>query len=318
VEPGDRQAVHHVLSGWMSDAGAKGSSEGRWKSSVGRYAVGSEADVFDKDVGSYLPAGGSVGFQMHYTPYGKEAVDATQVGVYFRKDPPKYLMRQVAISDPTIEILPGAARHKESAYLEFPKDALLYDAFVHAHYRAYSSDLWLQTPDGKMKLLLALPRYDFNWQRAYTFAEPVKIPAGSRLIANYIYDNSKRNPANPDPKIRVTWGEQSWQEMLFTQISFRWMDETAAQQVDSDARFNDTRLLGAMDDNLNGKLEMAELRGQIGMMIGGSFSKIDTNHDGGIDTPEWIAGRDKIPQMRQQRRPAEAANAPAKPSAGGR
>ncbi len=308
VKPGDRQAVHHLLSGWMADATAKGSNEGRWRSSVGRYAVGSEADVFDGDVGTYLPAGGSVGFQMHYTPYGKEATDATQVGVYFRKDPPKYLMRQVAISDPTIEILPNAARHMEQAYLEFPKDALLYDAFVHAHYRAYSSDLWLQTPDGKKTLLLALPRYDFNWQRAYTFAQPVKIPAGSRLIARYVYDNSKRNPANPDPKIRVTWGEQSWEEMLFTQISFRWMDETAAQQVDSDARFNDTRFHGIFDDNLDGKIAMNELRGQMGMLIGGAFAKIDTNKDGGISVAEWVAGRNEIPQFRggQQRRPAAA------------
>ncbi|HEX2815114.1 MAG TPA: hypothetical protein VHN39_01875, partial [Phenylobacterium sp.] len=256
VKPGDRQAVHHVLSGWMAEApSGKTSNEGMWRQSVGRYAVGSEADVYDGTIGTFLPAGGAIGFQMHYTPYGKEVVDNSQIGVYFAKEPPKYIMRQTVISDPGIDIPANTARHMEMAYQEFPKDALLYAAFIHAHYRATASDLWIQYPDGKQKLLVTLPRYDFNWQRAYTFAEPVKVPAGSRLIAHYWYDNSKRNPHNPDPNIEVTWGEQSFQEMLFTQVDFRWMDETAAAQVDSDGRFADTRILGFLDKNLDGKVE---------------------------------------------------------------
>jgi hypothetical protein len=310
VKPGDRQAVHHVLSGWMKEAPANGiASESNWRGSVGRYAVGSEADVFDGDVGTYLPAGGAVGFQMHYTPYGKATVDNSQIGIYFRKDAPKYIMREIAISDPTIDIPPNAPYHMEQSYLEFPKEALLYSAFVHAHYRATASDLWLQTPDGKKKLLLSLPRYDFNWQRAYTFAQPVKIPAGGRLIARYWYDNSKRNPANPDPKIEVTWGEQSWQEMLFTQIEFRWMDETAANQIDSDARFADTRVLGFLDDNLDGKLQKAELRGQFGKNLLARYDAIDANHDGTIDKAELSAAMKAMQTFQRRRGGSQASNA---------
>ena len=306
VKPGDRQAVHHVLSGWMKDSPSNGrSSEGNWRTSVGRYAVGSEADVFDKDVGTYLPPGGAIGFQMHYTPFGKEVTDNSQIGVYFRKDQPKYIMRTTVVSDPTIDIPANAAHHMETAYTEFPKDALLYDAFVHAHYRAVASDLWLQTPDGKKTLLLALPRYDFNWQRAYTFAQPVKIPAGSRLIAHYWYDNSKGNPHNPDPTIEVTWGEQSFQEMFFTQVNFRWLDETAAKQIDSDSRFRDSQLIGAMDDNLDGKLERSELRGQIGKAIAEKFDILDTNHDGALDKAE-LAAMEKMMQGQRRQRPREA------------
>ncbi|HEY8003022.1 MAG TPA: hypothetical protein VIE16_02275 [Phenylobacterium sp.] len=316
VKPGDRQAVHHLLSGWMASAPANGrSNEGMWKTSVGRYAVGSEADVFDSDVGTWLPAGGAVGFQMHYTPYGKETVDRSQVGVYFAAKAPKYIMRQTVVSDPTIDIPPNTARHMEMAYTEFPKDALLYDAFVHAHYRATASDLWLQYPDGKMKLLLSLPRYDFNWQRAYTFAEPVKLPAGSRLIAHYWYDNSKRNPANPDPNIEVTWGEQSFQEMLFTQLDFRWMDETSASQVDSDARFNDTRIIGFLDKNLDGKVSKTELRGEFGKMLLPRFEAIDANHDGFIDKAEMKVAMAQM-QMFQRRRAPEGQASTAAPGAG--
>jgi hypothetical protein len=301
VKPGDRQAVHHVLTGWMKEAPKNGvASETNWRGSVGGYAVGAESNIFREDVGTFLPAGGAVGFQMHYTPYGKESVDRSQIGVYFRKDMPKYIMRSVVVIDPTIEIQPNTARHREVAYVEFPKDALLYSAFPHAHYRAYSSDLWIQYPDGTKKLLLSLPRYDFNWQRSYTFAEPVKIPAGSKLIAHYVYDNSKRNPSNPDPSIKVTWGEQSHEEMFFTSVSFRWLDETAAQQVDNEARFAQGRMFGAMDDNIDGKLQKAELRGQMGQMIGRFFAQIDKNGDGALDKTEMAAAQAMLPQQRRR------------------
>jgi len=318
VKPGDRQGVHHVLTGWMTEAPRNGvASEANWKGSVGRYAVGSEADIYDADVGAYLPPGGAVGFQMHYTPYGKEAVDNTEIGLYFADKAPQHIMRQVAISDPTIDIPPGAPFHREMAYLEFPKDALLYSAFVHAHYRAIASDLWIQYPDGKQKLLLALPRYDFNWQRAYKFAVPVKVPAGAKLIAHYWYDNSRRNPHNPDPKIEVTWGEQSWQEMLFTQLEFRWMDETAAHQIDSDGRFLETRLMGILDKNLDGKIEKGELRGQMGKMLLAQWDGIDTDHDGSIDKAELKAGQGKLRMFGRHRNAAEEFNGPGEPSAGG-
>jgi hypothetical protein len=261
--------------------------------------VGAESNVFAGDVGTFLPAGGAVGYQMHYTPYGKETVDRTQIGIYFRDDAPKYMMRSVVVIDTSIAIPANAARHKETAYVEFPNDALLYAAFPHAHYRAYANDLWLQTPDGKKTLLLSMPRYDFNWQRSYTFAEPVRIPAGSRVIANYIYDNSKRNPANPDPNIKVTWGEQSHEEMLFTSLQFRWLDETAASQIDSEARLAPTRLFGMMDDNLDGLLQKSELRGQIGNMLSGFFARIDLDSSGGIDKAELAKAQALLPQRRR-------------------
>jgi mono/diheme cytochrome c family protein len=308
VKPGDRQAVHHVLTGWMPEAPTNGrSSETRWRGSVGGYAVGAESNVFGGDVGTYLPAGGAIGYQMHYTPYGKETVDNSEIGVYFRKDMPKYVMRSVVVIDPTIEIQPNSGRHREVAYVEFPNDALLYSAFPHAHYRAYSSDLWLQTPDGKQKLILSLPRYDFNWQRSYVFEEPIRIPAGSRLIAHYVYDNSKRNPANPDPTRKITWGEQSWEEMFFTSVSFRWLDETAAKQVDSDARFSQTRMLGMMDDNIDGKLEKTELRGQMGNMLGMAWAKLDVNKDGALDKTELAAAQAMMGARRRGPQPEDKA-----------
>ncbi|HEX3364898.1 redoxin domain-containing protein [Phenylobacterium sp.] len=310
VKPGERQGVHHLLTGWMEQMPADGkSSETKWAASLGAgYAVGAESSIEPTNAGVYLPPGGAIGFQMHYTPFGKESVDKSRVALYFYDKPPELIMHSTVVMDPTIQIPAGEARHKEVAYVQFPHDALLYSAFPHAHYRAYSADLWIQYPDGKMKELLALPRYDFNWQRSYTFAEPIKIPAGSKLVSHYVYDNSKRNPSNPDPKINVSWGEQSFQEMLFTSLSYRWVGETASHRVNYDEELGKTRLLGMMDDNLDGKLEKAELKGQMGAMLLKYFDVLDKNHDGYLDADELAAAQG----MMGNRRSAAAAP-PAKP-----
>ncbi len=308
VKPGSRQGVHHLLTGWMAEMPANGrSSETKWQGGVGGYAVGSESTIAPKNIGTYLPPGGAIGFQAHYTPFGKEEVDKSQIALYFYDKPPEMIMHNVVIMDPTIVIPANTGRHMETAYVQFPKDALLYSAFPHAHYRAYSSDLWIEYPDGKKKLLLSLPRYDFNWQRDYTFAEPVKVPAGAKLIAHYVYDNSKRNPSNPDASIQVSWGEQSFQEMLFTSLRYRWIDETAAHRVTWETDLRKGALMGMMDDNLDGKLQKTELKGQIGATLSQYFAVLDKNKDGALDASELEAAQ---AMMGARRRAESTAVAP--------
>ncbi|MGZ3403294.1 MAG: hypothetical protein ACXWKN_08585 [Phenylobacterium sp.] len=305
VKPGSRQGVHHLLTGWMEEMPANGkSSETKWAASLGAgYAVGAESSMEPANAGVYLPPGGAYGFQMHYTPFGKEVEDKSQVALYFYDKPPELIMHGVVVINTNIEIPAGEARHRETAYVQFPHDALLYSAFPHAHYRAYSSDLWIQYPDGKQKQLLSLPRYDFNWQRSYTFAEPIKVPAGSKIIAHYVYDNSARNPSNPDPKINVSWGEQSFQEMLFTNLSYRWVDETSKHRVNYDEEMGKTRILGMLDSNYDGKLEKAELKGRMGAQLAKFFDALDKNHDGYLDADELAVAQS---QMGGPRRSAAA------------
>ena len=65
-------------------------------------------------------------------------------------------------------------------------------------------------------MLLAVSKYDFNWQTEYIFAEPLKLPKGTTIRAVAHYDNSPGNKDNPDPSAEVAWGNQTWEEMMFT------------------------------------------------------------------------------------------------------
>jgi hypothetical protein len=120
----------------------------------------------------------------------------------------------------------------------------------------------------------------------------------SKVIATYVYDNSKRNPANPNPNEKVVWGDQSFEEMFYTSLRYRWADETAEKQTNYDSLLNQTRLMGMMDDNIDDKLQKSELRGQFAQLAAGPgmFEMADANKDGGIDQGEL----DKVLVMMQQ------------------
>jgi hypothetical protein len=315
-----RQAVHHILSGIIPEGQTRKGMEA-WGGSVGGYTVGMESVVQPKGVGSWIPAGGDFAYQMHYTPFGKEVVSAEKIGLYFYKDgeKPDLIMREMPLVNQFIKIPANDGNHKETAYFSFPKDATLYTAVVHAHYRGTYSKLEILSPDGKRETILNVPYYDFNWQRMYEFDKPINIPAGSKVIATYIYDNSKRNPANPDPSKEIVWGDQSFEEMFYTSLRYRWADETVEKQTNYDQLLNKTRLMGMMDSNLDDKLQKTELRGQFAQLAAGpgAFEMADANKDGGIDQGELEKVLQMMQQMRKPKAAADAAPAVAPKSGGG-
>jgi hypothetical protein len=313
-----RQAVHHVLSGFVSEEN-KGKGMAAWGSSVGGYTVGMESVVNPKGMGTWVPPGGGFGFQMHYTPFGKAVTAKEKVGLYFYKDSekPDLIMREMPLVNQFIKIPANDGNHKEVAYFNFPKDATLYTVVVHAHYRGTYSKLEIRYPSGEQKTILNVPFYDFNWQRMYEFAEPIAIPAGSKVIATYIYDNSKRNPANPDPNKEIVWGDQSFEEMFYSSLRYRWNDETVAHPTNYDDLLNKTRLMGMLDSNIDGKVQKDELRGQFATLLAapGRFEMVDVNHDGGIDETELENGLKLMnAAMRQRPKPADAPADGAKPA----
>jgi hypothetical protein len=161
-------------------------------------------------------------------------------------------------------------------------------------------------------MLLSLPKYDFNWQRDYDPVEPIHIKAGTKLVATWIYDNSPNNKklseatkddaGSPIPSYteNVTWGEQTYQEMMYFRVNYRWADETTKNiRNDLQQKLMQSMTIGALDDNLDNKVEKDELRGPMASLKA-HFEEMDTNHDGGLDEKELAAGNVSRATARQR------------------
>ncbi|HEX2814769.1 MAG TPA: hypothetical protein VHN39_00125 [Phenylobacterium sp.] len=310
----DRQVVHHILTGVVAtDHAGETFNESSWGASLGGYGPGRGSNIQPVDTGVWVPPSGGVGFQNHYTPYGKETTEKTQMGIYFypKGQEPKYVLRTFGIFDFSIEIPADEEFHKETSYIEFPKEAILYGITPHAHMRGQSTNVSILYPNGKEEKLLSLPRYDFNWQYEYFLKTPLKVPAGAKIIARWTYDNSTRNPGNPDHAKTVYWGEQTKDEMMATYLHYRWVDETVQHQTPEYEKMLQANLMmGVLDDNMDGKIELSELKGGPqgpASMLKKYFALIDTNHDGALDATELANASKLLPK----RGPAKPAPAPA-------
>jgi hypothetical protein len=252
VRPGNREVVHHVIvnarppqperrpSGFKPadgmdipagqtggpDEAENGPKRTRGVSrfpppqrrgvSIGGFAPGSSTMTFAPGTAMLLRKGSTIVLQMHYTTNGKEAVDRTRVGFFFAKEAPKEEVRFTALANGNFVIPAGAADQTVSAEMTTTADVTLRQMLPHTHLRGKSWQYTATFPDGRSEILLSVPKYDFNWQTDYVFAEPVKLPKGTTIRAVAHYDNSDANKSNPDPKVDVKWGDQTWEEMMFT------------------------------------------------------------------------------------------------------
>src|SRR5206468_3701011 len=113
-----------------------------------------------------------------------------------------------------LRIPPGEANYKTSVSGTLPNDALLISLFPHMHLRGVEFDFDMMEPNGRFETLLRVKPYRFEWQLNYVLETPRLLRAGTRLTWTGYFDNSEKNPWNPDPSAEVIWGEQSTDEMM--------------------------------------------------------------------------------------------------------
>jgi peroxiredoxin len=221
AKPGSREVVHHIIV-YVKPPGAlkRDPIDGIGDGFLAAYAPGDMPAVFPADSGKRIPKGSSLVFQMHYTPNGIAQKDRSSVGLVWCKAPPKNEVRTRAIAQKFFAIEPGDDNSEVESVSTFEREAELLSLLPHMHLRGKDFEYRAVYPDGKTEVLLRVPRYDFNWQSNYRLAKPVRLPAGTRIECTAHFDNSAKNPNNPDPKKIVIWGEQTWEEMMIGFVDY--------------------------------------------------------------------------------------------------
>ena len=182
---------------------------------ISLYVPGRTEEVFAPDSGFLLRADRDISIRLRYVTGGRETVDATRIGLYFRDSAPALSVRNVVTLNEAFRIAAGENNHVERAESEvFGRDVYVESFAPQAHTRGKSMTISAQYPDGRVTRLINVANYNFNWQMNYRLQERVRLPAGSRLLAETVYDNSAANPLNVDPESEVKVGINTADEIF--------------------------------------------------------------------------------------------------------
>ena len=227
ARPGVFKAVHHII-GFVKRPGQE-FHEGL--PAVAGYAPGEEPMVYPEGMGFLVPAGSEIVWQVHYTPTGKEEIDRSEIGIVFCKEKPKRPVYQGLAIETKLNIPPHAENYERVATRTLKRDVELISLMPHMHVRGKDFTYYAVDPKTKKeKVLLSIPNYDFNWQHRYRFKKPISLKAGTTIKCVAHYDNSKENPANPDPNKLVTWGDQTWEEMMIGYFNYVLPEKNLAEK----------------------------------------------------------------------------------------
>lgn len=240
--PGAPQVVHHSImyydttgEGRRLDAEDPGPGYNRVGSpgfavsgSLGGWGPGGRPRRLPAGTGRPLEQGADLIVQIHYHPNGRPAEDRSRIGLYFAPPESSHPVTEIMVADVNLRIPAGAERHHHQAEYTLPVDTILFDATPHMHVLGREVQAVAIRPDGTEQPLIRIPDWDFYWQDNYVFAEPVKLPAGTRIQLDCWFDNSTGNPLNPhDPPREVCWGDFSDDEMgicYFQATTHTWDD----------------------------------------------------------------------------------------------
>lgn len=215
--PGNRSVVHHILVLIAPSGGRNAATRETAGEFLAAYVPGNRFREYPAGMAKLIPAGSDLIFQMHYTPTGTAQQDLSRLGLVFAKpeEVKHVVITRNAVNHKDLVIPPGDGNFRvEASSTRAPSDMQLLALMPHMHLRGKAFSYELLLPGGGRETVLDVPRYDFNWQTAYEFAEPLTIPKGAQMHCVAHFDNSEANLNNPDPKATVKWGDQTYEEMM--------------------------------------------------------------------------------------------------------
>ena len=273
IIPGNRPTVHHCIVFVRPPDG----STVRGVGYLTGYVPGQRSFKLPDGAARRVPAGSKFVFQMHYTPNGVAQDDLTRVGMTFV--PESAVTHEVLTLlgiDQEFEIPPHVADFPVHGNIGwFPKRAELLAIIPHMHVRGKAFQA-VSRQGETTNVLLDVPRYDFNWQHVYELSTPMKLDSIDTLQFTARFDNSKGNPANPDPAQTVTWGDQTWEEMA---IAFFEVCEPRDALSEPEPQRNKQKLIVKTGPEQRAK-------GSSEKFVAEFFERFDKNRDGRVETHE--------------------------------
>jgi len=288
IVPGNRAIVHHILVFVRPKGTNRRGVEGD-RGFLAGYVPGTRVEQMPTGMAKRIPANSELVFQIHYTPNGTAQSDLSKIGFWVAD--PKTITHEVQTTSSiqtAFRIPPNNADYKIDAMQpeDLPECELI-SMSPHMHVRGKSFRYTAVYPDKSREVLLDVPKYDFNWQTDYRLTDRKKLPKGTRIYCEANFDNSTNNLNNPNPNAWVSWGDQTYEEMMigYFHISVP-IDPNLGHapeiKKERPPRPTPAQIFAILDTDQDGKV----LKSEVPKQIEPFFERLDTNGDGVLEQSE--------------------------------
>jgi mono/diheme cytochrome c family protein len=145
-----------------------------------------------------------VGNDLHYGPAERDTIDRSRIHLFFSKTPPQRPVYELMLGTN------GVAKPQPPLFIPAGKSTIHYCRFrvnqdislisvnPHMHLLGKSFKAYALKPNGDTVRIISIPKWDFRWQYMYTFTQLQRVPVGSEIVVEAVFDNSAQNPNNPN------------------------------------------------------------------------------------------------------------------------
>jgi len=195
------------------------------------YAPGQPPEILQPGQGKLVKAGSDLVMEIHYTTNGKAGTDRSRFGLVFANQRPQTRVLTLSATNGKFKIPPGDPNYRVDAEFEVGATVTLASLHPHMHGRGKDFEYRIVYPTGETQTILRVPHYNWHWQLWYNLAAPMVLPKRTRIECTAHFDNSPNNPDNADPGKEVTWGDQSWDEMMVGFFNLEFPADMQVQEI---------------------------------------------------------------------------------------
>jgi hypothetical protein len=177
-------------------------------SSIVNYLPGSVNTQYPDGIGgiSLKKKGHFLLKDVHYGPSPIDTTDQSSINIFFGDKKPERPVLEVMLGTlgaskvvPPLLIPPDQVKTFTTTWT-VPADMSVLTLNPHMHLLGKSMLAYAIIPSNDTVPLISIPQWNFRWQFFYTFPKMVKLPIGTVIYVEAVFDNTLNNPENPfDP-----------------------------------------------------------------------------------------------------------------------
>jgi len=173
--------------------------------SLTNYLPGATPPLYPQGIGGFqFTRKGAIFLKdIHYGPSRTNTTDQTAFNIFYAKQKPNRPLKEFQLGTfgvvPTVPplVIPPDTVMTFHADYTLPNDISVLTINPHMHLLGRKFLAYALLPSGDTVHLIRINKWDFRWQYFYTFKTILKLPKGTVIHAQGVYDNTRHNPNNP-------------------------------------------------------------------------------------------------------------------------